>query len=120
VGVRGGKIGNKKELQQLFLELVALVLLQRHDIPMNATILKLHMFLVNKYVATGDFDQVKARLIVDRRDQDHEMSSLTVAIHSVLMLLGLACEKHWWDVIKIDIKGAFVQTPMMGHQIKYS
>jgi hypothetical protein len=108
----------------LFLELVALVLLQRHDIPMNATILKLHMFLVNKYVATGDFDQVKARLIVDRRDQDHKMfpnkSSRTVAIHSVLMLLGLVCEKHWWDVIKIDIKGAFVQTPMMGHQIKYS
>jgi hypothetical protein len=32
-------------------------------------------------------------------------------------VLGLACQKRWRIVIKIDIKGAFVQTPMTGHQI---
>jgi hypothetical protein len=29
----------------------------------------------------------------------------------------MACEKRWQVVIKIDIKGAFVQTPMAGPPI---
>jgi hypothetical protein len=41
----------------------------------------------------------------------------TVAIHSVLAALGLASTKPWWIVVKIDIKGAFVQTPMTGETI---
>jgi len=87
----------------------------------RATIIKMHMFLVNKYLANGDFNKVKARLVADGRDQDHEMypdkPSPTVAIHTVFMVLGLACQKRWRIVVKIDIKGAFVQTPMTGHQI---
>jgi len=105
----------------LFLELVALVPRRRHQIPATVTILKSHLFLVNKYLANGDFDKVKARLVADGRDQDQEMYpdklSLTVAIHSVFTVLGLACQKRWRIVVKIDIKGAFVQTPMTGHQI---
>ena len=71
----------------MFLELVALVPLRRHKIPATATILKSHMFLVNKYLANGNFDKVNARLVADGRDQDQEVypakSSPTVAIHSV-------------------------------------
>jgi len=37
----------KRELRQLFLELVAMVPLKRHEIPVTTTILKSHMFLVN-------------------------------------------------------------------------
>jgi hypothetical protein len=51
----------KRDLRQLFLELIALVPLRRHQIPATVTILKLHLFLVNKYLANGDFDKVKAR-----------------------------------------------------------
>jgi hypothetical protein len=51
----------KKELRQLFLELVALVPLRKHEIPVMATILKSHMFLVNKYLANGDFDSIRSR-----------------------------------------------------------
>jgi hypothetical protein len=83
--------------------------------------LKSHMFLVNKYSANGSFDKVKARLVADGRDQDVELfpnkSSPTVAIHSVFTVLSLACQKHWRVVTKIDIKGAFVQTPMTGPPI---
>jgi hypothetical protein len=79
------------------------------------------MFLVNKYNANGEFEKVKARLVADDRDQDPlvypNKSSPTVAIHSVFTVLGMACEKRWWVVIKIDIKGAFVQTPMTGPPI---
>ncbi len=100
----------KKELSQLFEELVAIVPIKRPEIPPNATILNSHMFLVNKYNVDGEFEKVKARLVADSRDQDPAMypdkSSPTVAIHSVFTVLGMAGEKRWWVVMKIDIKGA--------------
>jgi hypothetical protein len=43
-----------------------------------------------------------------------DKSSLTVAVHSVFMVLGLMAETPWRVMVKIDIKGAFVQTPMKG------
>jgi hypothetical protein len=111
----------KKELSQLFEELVAIVPVKREDIPTNATILNSHMFLVNKYDANGVFEKVKARLVADGRDQDATLypnkSSPTVSIHSVFTVLGMAGSKRWLVVAKIDIKGAFVQTPMTGPPI---
>jgi hypothetical protein len=41
-------------------------------------------------------------------------SSPTVAIHSVFAMLGIASSKPCHVIVKIDIKGAFVQTPMTG------
>ena len=52
-----------KELRQLIKELVAIVLVKRMSIPADVTLLKTHMFLVNKYLADGSFDKVKARLV---------------------------------------------------------
>jgi hypothetical protein len=79
------------------------------------------MFLVNRYLANGEFDKVKARLVVDRRDQNLEMypnkSSPTVGILSLFRVLGLFCQKLWQVVMTIDIKAAFVQTTMMGQPI---
>ncbi len=43
-----------------------------------------------------------------------DKSSLTVAIHSVYTVLGLMAEKSWRVMVKIDIKGVFVQNPMKG------
>jgi hypothetical protein len=76
------------------------------------------MFLVRKYLADGAFDKVKARLVADGRDQDPAMypnrSSPMVAIHSVFATLGMASTKRWRVIVKIDVKGEFVQTPMTG------
>jgi hypothetical protein len=76
------------------------------------------MFLVKKYLADGTFEKVKARLVADGRDQDLDLypnkSSPTVAIHSVFTVVGLAATKAWRIVVKIDVKGAFVQTPKKG------
>jgi len=84
-------------------------------------ILKSHMLVVEKYLANGEFDKMKARLVADGRDQDAAMysdkSPPTVAIHSVFTALGLASGKPWRIVVKIDIKGAFVQTPMKGEPV---
>jgi len=106
---------------QLFQELMAFKQMHRNAIPLNAMILKLHLFLVNKYLANGEFDKVKARLVVDGIDENQEMLpnkwSLAIAIHSVFTVLRLVCQKLWLVVAKIDFKGAFMHTPMTGHQI---
>jgi hypothetical protein len=39
---------------------------------------------------------------------------LTVAIHSVYIVLELAATKTRQIIIEIDVKGAFMQTPMSG------
>jgi hypothetical protein len=108
----------KLELSQLFDELKALRIVRRAEIAKGTKVLKSHMFLVRKYLANGAFDKVKARLVADGRDQDPQLypnkSSPTVAIHSVFTVLGLAATKSWRIVVKIDVKGAFVQTPMSG------
>jgi hypothetical protein len=108
----------KLELSQLFDKLKALWIVKRAEIAKGTKVLKSHMFLVRKYLANGAFHKVKARLIADGRDQDPQLypnkSSPTVAIHSVFTVLGLAATKPWRIVVKIDVKGAFVQTPMSG------
>jgi hypothetical protein len=108
----------KAELKQLFQELKALRVIKRADVTKSAKVLKLHMFLVKKYLADGSFEKVKARLVVDGRDQNANLypnkSLPTVAIHSVFTVLGLAATKTWRIVMKIDVKGAFVQTSLKG------
>ncbi len=108
----------KAELRMLFEELKALRCVKRASIKAGTKILKSQMFMVEKYLANGSFDKMKARLVADGRDQDEEMypkkSSPTIAVHLVFTALGLASGKWWRIVVKINIKGAFVQTPMEG------
>jgi hypothetical protein len=109
------------ELMMLFKDLKTLRCIRRAEIKTGTKILKSHMFVVEKYLSNGEFDKIKARLVADGRDQDAAMypdkSSPTVAIHSVFTALGLASGKLWRIVMKIDIKGAFVQTPMKGEPV---
>jgi hypothetical protein len=65
---------------------------------------------------------MKARLVSHGNQQDSERfpdrSSPTVAIHSVLMALAwFAGNMEQHTLCKIDVKGAFVQTPMEGETI---
>jgi hypothetical protein len=111
----------KAELSMLFDELRALRAVRHASIKTGTKILKSHMFVVEKYLATGEYEKTKARLVADGRDQDADMypnkSSPTVAIHSVFTVLGMAGSKMWQIVIKIDIRSAFVQTPMSGEPV---
>jgi hypothetical protein len=109
------------ELKMLFEELKALRPVRRASIKGGTKILRSHMFVVEKYLAGGEFDKMKARLVADGRDQDGSMhpdkASPKVAIHSVFTALGLMVSKEWLIVAKIDVKGAFVQTPMEGEPV---
>jgi hypothetical protein len=108
----------KEEIKMLFADLKALRAVRHASIRVGTRILKLHMFVVVKHLASGEFDKMKARLVADGRDQEQELypdkSSPTVAIHLVFSVLGLMAKKPWRVTVKIDIKGAFVQTPMKG------
>jgi hypothetical protein len=83
----------KIELRMLFEELKVLRPVRRAAIKGGMKILRSHMFLVEKYLADGTFDKIKARLVADGRDQDVMMypnkASPTVAIHSVFTALGV-------------------------------
>jgi hypothetical protein len=111
----------KIELRMLFEELKALRPVRRATIKGGTKILRSHMFLVEKYLADGTFDKIKARLVADGRDQDATMypnkASPTVAIHLVFTALGVMMSRPWLIVVKIDVKEAFVQTPMEGEPV---
>jgi hypothetical protein len=61
---------------------------------------------------------MKARLVADGRGQDPEMypdkASPTIAVHSVFAILALCTGIRTLHLAKVDIKGAFIQTPMKG------
>jgi hypothetical protein len=109
------------ELKMLFEDLRALRVVRRASIKAGTKILCSHMFVVEKYLADGRFDKMKARLVADGRDQESclypDKASPTVAIHSVFAVLGVMASKKWLTVAKVDVKGAFVQTPMEGESV---
>ncbi len=110
------------EITQLFKELRALQPVHHHVIAVGACILTCHLFLVEKYLANGDSDNMKARLVRHGNYQDRndfpDRSSPTVAILSVMMVLAaFAGRLDDYEVCKIDVKGAFIQTPMEGDPI---
>ena len=83
--------------------------------------LNCHMFTVEKYKATGEFDKMKSRLVANGNEQDpelyHDNSSPTVANHSILTSLLVAAVNISYKLAKIDVKGAFVQTRMRGPDV---
>jgi hypothetical protein len=83
----------KAKITQLFKELHALKPVHCQAIAAGACILTCHRFLVEKFLADGAFDKMKARLVSHRNYQDKndfpDRSSPTVAIHSVMMVLAL-------------------------------
>jgi hypothetical protein len=110
------------EITQLFKELQALKPVHRNTIAAGACILTCHLFLVEKFLANGAFDKMKARLVSHGNYQDKndfpDRSSPTVAIQSVIMVLAAYAGKlDHYEVCKIDVKGAFIQTPMEGEPI---
>jgi hypothetical protein len=73
------------EINQLFKELHALRPVHRQAIAAGACILTCNLFLVEKFLANGGFDKMKARLVRHGNYQDKgdfpDCSSPTVAIH---------------------------------------
>jgi hypothetical protein len=84
----------------------------------NADVHNSHLFTVEKFTADGMHDKFKSRMVMNGNEQDPDMypdhSSPTVAIHSLLTCLAVAAYNPTYVMAKIDVKGAFVQTEMVG------
>jgi hypothetical protein len=113
----------KVELKQLFHE-DANALLPVKNVPKDWELLKGHMFTVEKYDAVGNYEKTKSRLVADGSTQDRavypDKSPPTVAMHSLYTILafyaGMSMSAGYL-MGKVDVKGAFVQTPMVGTDV---
>jgi hypothetical protein len=111
----------QKEILQVFEELKALQPVLKADVPEDAEILRCFIFLVEKFLADGQFDKIKARLVANGAQQKRELypdkSSPTASIHSIFTCLALAAYIGNYKVAKVDVKGAYIQTEITGSPI---
>ncbi len=109
------------EILQIFVELKALMPVMREDIPEDAEILRSFIFLVEKFLANGDFDKVKGQIVTNGAQQSRVMypnrSSPTVGIHSIMTCLMVAAQLDYYVLAKIDVKGAYLQMEMTGFPV---
>jgi hypothetical protein len=79
------------------------------------TIIRSSMFLKDKFLASGDYEKLKARLVAGGDQQDKtlydDLSSPTAATSSVLIVAALAASEGR-DVCATDIGGAFLNASM--------
>jgi len=89
--------------------------------PQRSEILRCFVFLVEKFLANGEFDKIKARLVANGAQQKGEMypnkSSPTASIHSIFTCLALVAYIGEYSAAKIDVKGAYIQTEITGSPI---
>jgi hypothetical protein len=80
-------------------------------------IIRSSMFLKDKYLASGEFDKYKARLVAggDQQDKDlyEDISSPTAMTTSVLTVAAIAAAE-FRRVMTIDIGGAYLNAKMRG------
>jgi hypothetical protein len=111
----------QKEILQIFKELQAVEPVMKLDIPRDAEILRCFVFLVEKFLANGEFDKIKARLVANGAQQKREMypnkSSPTASIHGMFTCFALVAYIGEYSVAKIDVKGAYIQTEITGSPI---
>jgi hypothetical protein len=111
----------QKEILQIFEELKAVEPVMRPDIPKDAEILRCFVFLVEKFLANGEFDKIKARLVANGAQQKRELypnkSSPTASIHAIFTCFALVAYIGKYSVAKIDVKGAYIQTEITGSPI---
>jgi hypothetical protein len=105
------------EVEMLLVGLRALDPVRKEDIG-DADAHNSHLFTVEKLTADGAHDKFKSGMVMNGDEQDPNMyperSSPTVAIHSLLTCLAVAAYNATYIMAKIDMKGAFVITEMVG------
>ena len=104
---------DKEEIELLFVQLRGLLVPEFKE-KIQGPVYKCHMFEVEKFLATGQHDKFKARLVIDGSEQDPSLfpdrSSPIVALHSLMACLALAASYGMTKIGKIDVKGAFIHS----------
>ena len=86
----------------------------------DARVIRSIVFLKEKFLPTGEFEKLKARLVaggdMQNRDLYEDLSAPTVATASVFTLLSIAAAENQ-SIAAVDIGGAFLHADM-GDKIK--
>ena len=98
---------DKEEIELLFVQLNGLLLTRKEDVKGKAY--NCHMFSDEKFLATGEHDKFKSRLVFNEKEQDQELFP-----DSIMACLAVAASEGMTRIGKIDVKGAFIQTEMEG------
>jgi len=83
-------------------------------------VIRSSMFLKEKFLSTGEFEKLKARLVAGGHMQDKslydDISSPTVATTAVFMIAAIAA-KEGRTVATLDIKAAYLNADMVGRKV---
>jgi hypothetical protein len=111
----------QKEILQIFEELKAVIPVMKNEVPEDAEVLRCFIFLVEKFLANGEFEKIKARLVANGAQQDRELypnkSSPTASIHAIFTCMAIVAYIGNYSVAKIDVKGAYIQMEITGSPI---
>jgi hypothetical protein len=84
------------------------------------SVIRSSMFLKEKYLSTGEFEKLKARLVAGGDQQDRslyeDVTSPTVATTAVYMIAAIAARENR-KVATFDIGGAFLNAEMGHHNV---
>ncbi len=83
----------QNERLQIFNELTVVKPVRKPDIPRGAEILCCFVFLVEKFLANGEFDKIEARLVANSAQQMRDLypneSPPTASIHAIFTCFAL-------------------------------
>ena len=92
-------------------------IVNRNEVPKGVRILPTKMDLKTKYLASGEIDKLKARLVVlgmlEQQQVEEENFSPTADHKTVNLLFSLAAQ-HGLQIKGLDIFGAFLTADMKG------
>ena len=106
---------------QIFEELHAEMPVMKHCVSEVAVILRCFIFLVKMFLASGEFDKIKARRVANGAQQLRELqpnySLPTASIHGIFACFTLIAYIVHYKVVKVDVKGEYIQTKLTGSLI---
>jgi hypothetical protein len=108
----------REEIKLVFEELKAVEVVAKEKIPAGIPAFSSHLFTVEEFKADGSHDKYKSRLVAHGNEQDTTLypdrASPMAQLHSIMTCLAVAACNEKCSVDKLDVKGAFIQTEMMG------
>jgi hypothetical protein len=109
-----------EEVLMCFVTLGALLPVLKSELE-GAVALSCHMFTIEKFLANGEHDKFKARIVAHGNEQDTllypDQLSPTASMQASMACLAIAAYNRNFRLAKIDIKGAFIQTDMKGRPV---
>ena len=95
---------------------------RKHDLSHKQlkAVIRSSMFLKEKFLSTGEFEKLKARLVAGGHMQDkslyEDLSSPTVATTAVFMIAAIAAKENR-KAVTLDIGGAYLNASMGEHEV---